>query len=113
MEIELSQLREFLKQELVRRKNFNPLYSIRAFSRDIGLSFTSLNSFISGKRDLNLKNIDKIFKYLKRPTGAVCSWCGSSKRQSKILIGGPKSQYICKSCVEVCNEILRTGRLMN
>ena len=54
MQIELSQLRGFLKDEFRRRKSFKPLYSMRAFSRDVGLSLTSLNAFLAGKRDLSL-----------------------------------------------------------
>ena len=112
MQIELSQLRRFLKDEFSRRKSFKPLYSMRAFSRDVGLSLTSLNAFLAGKRDLNLKNIDKIFRYLKKQTAVSCSWCGTPKRQVKLLSGGPKSQFICKGCVETCNDIIKTGRLM-
>src|SRR4051812_40578991 len=112
MQLELSQLRGFLKDEFARRKRFKPLYSMRAFSRDIDLGYTSLNEFLSGKRDLNLKNVNKIFSYLKMRTSVSCSWCDTPRRQSKILIGGPRSQFICKECVEVCNEIIRTGRKM-
>ena len=112
MQIELSQLRVFLIEEFRRKKTFKPLYSMRAFSRDVGVSFTSLNRFMAGKRDLNLKNVDKVFKYLKKPTGITCSWCGAPKRRVKVLIGGPNSQFICRACVDTCNEIIRTGRLM-
>lgn len=112
MQIELSQLRGFLKDEFEKRKSFKPLYSMRAFSRDMGLSLTSLNSFLSGKRDLNLRNVDKVFKYLNRQNTIACSWCGTSKKQSKLLIGGPRSQFICKSCVDTCNDIIKHGRKM-
>ncbi|MBX3033556.1 MAG: hypothetical protein KF865_06485 [Bdellovibrionaceae bacterium] len=30
----------------------------------------------------------------------------------KRLIGGPRRQFICESCVEICNDILRTNRKM-
>lgn len=112
MQPELSQLRIFLKDEFVRRKSFKPLYSRRAFSRDLGLSMTSLNEFLAGKRDLNLKNVDKIFKYLKRQTSICCSWCGAPRKKTNVIIAGPGSQFICKDCVETCQEILRTGQLM-
>jgi hypothetical protein len=112
MQIELSQLRGFLKEEFKRRKQFKPLYSMRAFSRDVGISLTSLNNFMAGKRDLNLRNVDRMFMYLKKRSPVSCSWCGSPKARAKVLIGGPQSQYICKSCVDTCIEIIRTGRLM-
>jgi hypothetical protein len=109
---ELSELREFLNCELLKRQGFKPQYSMRAFARDTGISQTSLNDFMSGKRDLSLKNIDRVFRYLKRQTPVSCSWCGTPKPRAKLLIGGPKSQFICKSCVDVCNEIIRTGKVM-
>lgn len=107
MQPELSQLRSFLNDELERKKHFKPLYSLRAFARDTGISLTSLNSFLSGKRDLNLKNVDKVFKYLQKRPSLSCSWCGASRQKTKRLIGGPKTLIICEDCVSACNEILR------
>ena len=112
MQPELSELRNFLRNEFNKRKIFKPQYSKRAYSRDLGLSVTSLNDFLSGKRDLNLKNVDKVFKYLKKRTSTCCSWCDTPKSKAKLLIGGPRAQFICKECVETCNEIISTGRLM-
>ena len=112
MQIKLCQLREFLKDEFSKRKSFRPLYSKRAFARDTGISLTSLNAFLAGARDLNLKNVDKVFKYLKKQNKPACSWCGAPKSSTKVLIGGPLSQFICDQCVQTCTEILRTGRRM-
>lgn len=112
MEIELPDLREFLTAEFMKRKSFKPQYSKRAYSRDLGLPATCLNGFLAGKRELSLKNINKVFKYLKKKTSICCSWCGKAKRKSRILIGGPRSQFICYECVEECNHIINTGRLM-
>ena len=112
MQPELSELREFLKDELKRRKSFKPQYSKRAYSRDLGLPITSLNDFLAGKRELSLKNIDKVFRYLKRQSSVCCSWCGKSKQRARLLIGGPKSQFICKDCVDTCNEIIKSGKMM-
>ncbi|MGZ3775834.1 MAG: ClpX C4-type zinc finger protein [Pseudobdellovibrionaceae bacterium] len=112
MQLELSELRNFLKDEFVKRKGFKPQYSKRAYSRDLGLNLTSLNDFLAGKRNLNLKNIDKVFKYLKKRQAICCSWCGQPKQKAKLLIGGPRSQFICIKCIEICNDILRNGRLM-
>ncbi len=112
MQPELSELRTFLNDEYEKRKSFNLQYSKRAYSRDLSLSFTSLNDFLSGKRDLSLKNVDKIFKYLKKRTDQHCSWCGVHKQKSNLLIGGPRSQFICKNCLDICNEIIKVGKLM-
>jgi hypothetical protein len=110
MQPELFELRSFLVEEFKKRKGFKAQYSKRAFSRDLGLSTTSLNGFLSGKRDLSLSNIEKIFRYLKKRAPINCSWCGLAKKKTNVMIGGPKAQYICQSCVETCNEILRTNR---
>ena len=112
MQPELNDLRDFLSDEFKKRKSFKAQYSKRAFSRDLGLSVTSLNSFLAGKRDLNLANIGKIFKYLKSRAPICCSWCGQSKTKAKLMIGGPKSIFICKSCLDTCNDIILTGKLM-
>jgi hypothetical protein len=112
MNFEPSEMRRFLKEELAKRKSFKPLYSQRAFARDTGLPLTTLTGFLGGKRDLSLKNIEKIFSYLKKRAPRFCSWCGTPKNRAVLLVGGPKSQFICKSCVDVCNDIIRTGRVM-
>jgi len=113
MQPELSELRNYLVQEFKTRKGFKPQYSKRAYSRDLGLSLTCLSDFLSGKRDLSLKNIDKIFKYLKKKQIVCCSWCGQSKRETTVLIGGPRSQFICRKCVDICNDIIHTGKMMD
>ena len=64
MNTELHDLRTYLHNEFEARAKLNPLYSKRAFSRDLGIGATSLNDFLAGKRSLNFKNIDKIFRYL-------------------------------------------------
>ena len=112
MQPELSELRFFLGDELKKRKSFKPQYSKRAFSRDLGLSLTSLNDFLAGKRDLNLKNVDKIFRYLQKKASTCCSWCSKPKSNAKVLVGGPRSQFICGDCVETCNDIIATGKKM-
>ncbi len=113
MQPELSELRDFLNEEFKKRKGFKPQYSMRAYSRDLGLAMTSLNGFLSGQRALNLKNINKVFKYLKSKASVSCSWCGKPKQKTKLLIAGPKAQFICKDCVDICKEIIRTGKFMN
>ncbi len=60
MDSELSQPaspdpRQLLKEELVRRSERNPRYSLRAFARSLGMSHTVLSLFLSGKRPLSKK----------------------------------------------------------
>ncbi len=39
--------------------------------------------------------------------GSVCSFCGKSQRDAGPMVEGPKEVYICKSCVELCHNIIR------
>ena|SRR5665213_2135449 len=112
MSPELSELRGFLTEEFAKRKTFKPQYSKRAFSRDLGVSITSLNGFLAGRSDLNLKNVEKVFSYLRGRSPVACSWCGKPHKKSSLLIGGPKSLFICRACVDICNEIIQTKRVM-
>lgn len=55
---------EILKTELNRRKNQNGAYSLRAFSKFLGISPASLSQTISGKRQLSTKKMTIILKKL-------------------------------------------------
>jgi len=48
--------REFLTEELAKRKRINPAYSMRAFARQLKLSPGELSEIMSGKRHLSLKS---------------------------------------------------------
>ena len=51
--LESSNYREILKDELNRRHQANPLYSLRAFARDIGLEAPRLSDVLNGKHGLS------------------------------------------------------------
>ena len=106
MENNLLELRKYLEKEYNTKLSLNSSYSKRAFSRDLGVSPTCLNDFLAGRRDLNLKNIDKIFKYLGKKSAIRCSWCDKDKKDAKYIIGGTKRLFICDSCVATCNNII-------
>lgn len=53
-----SYCQEFLVTEFKKRQERNPAYSIRAFSRDIGVAKTSISEAINGLRCLSLANIE-------------------------------------------------------
>ena len=107
MENNLLELRKYLGKEYQARLALNQSYSKRAFSRDLKISPTCLNDFLAGKRNLNLKNIDKIFKYLGKKSTIRCSWCDKDKKDAKFMIGGTKQLFICDSCVAICNGIIK------
>ena len=41
----------------------------------------------------------------RRPS--TCSFCGKGQRDVGPMVEGPKDVYICKSCVELCHNIIR------
>ncbi|MFQ5591001.1 MAG: ATP-dependent Clp protease ATP-binding subunit ClpX [Phycisphaerae bacterium] len=38
---------------------------------------------------------------------SACSFCGKSQRDAGPMVEGPKDVYICKSCVELCHNIIK------
>ena len=112
MEQNLIELKNYLNNEFNIRVKLNSRYSKRAYSRDLGISITSLNDFLAGKRNLSFININKVFKYLSKKSSTCCSWCLKPKKEVKKLIGGPKRQFICDMCIDVCNDILKENRQM-
>lgn len=108
MRTDLNELRSFLTNEFNKKLEYNSSYSKNSFARDIGISATSLNEFLSKKRELSFKNIDTIFKYLN--SKLHCSWCDKEKGEVDFLIGGPRNQYICNDCVDRCNQIAKSGK---
>ena len=40
----------------------------------------------------------------RQPT---CSFCGKGQRETGPMVEGPRDVYICKSCVELCHNIIR------
>lgn len=52
--------REILLGELTERKARNPLYSIRAFARDLGVGVTTLSDVLASRRHLSPTNLEKI-----------------------------------------------------
>ncbi len=38
---------------------------------------------------------------------STCSFCGKSQRDAGPMVEGPRDVYICKSCVELCHNIIK------
>ena len=38
---------------------------------------------------------------------SACSFCGKSQRDAGPMVEGPKDVFICKSCVELCHNIIK------
>jgi hypothetical protein len=111
MRTDLANLKSFLDQELAHRKKKKPSYSKRAFARDLGINATSLIEFLDGKRCLSHKNIDRVFSYLNKKI--YCSWCDKEKTEVKLLIGGPRRQFICDVCLRECDRILKENKILD
>jgi transcriptional regulator with XRE-family HTH domain len=70
---------QYLKKELEQRKQKNSLYSLRAFSRFLGISPTSLSQCLNEKRNLSRTNIEK-----------VCSAMGLNLHEKDFLLEDTK-----------------------
>ena len=56
--------REFLRSELDRRVNKNPRYSLRAFSRFLGVDVGALSRLLANKQTITLRTANKICQNL-------------------------------------------------
>lgn len=76
-----------LSKELLRRKEKNQLYSLRAFARDLGVAPSCLSEFFEKKRDLSSNSANKIASRLKIPKDSMEDFILSaqSNRSSELL----------------------------
>ena len=61
----MSFCRQLLTKEFNNRRLRNSAYSLRAFSRDLGIGVTSLSDFFASKRDLSKSSIARVVDSLK------------------------------------------------
>lgn len=73
-----------LKSTYLLRKERNPLYSIRAFSRDLGISSGRVNNYLNGVEVPNEQNLDKIIAALQL----------SSKKAASLKAAAESSRYL-------------------
>lgn len=66
-----SQFRAALFEELMHRRNKNPLYSLRAFARDLQVSTTCLSDVLAQKRNFSKKNALKVARSLGMSVDSV------------------------------------------
>jgi transcriptional regulator with XRE-family HTH domain len=65
------ELREAVKAEYERKKKKNRHYSMRAFSRDLGLTIATLSEFLAGKRRLSKRSLELVRSSLNLPAAPV------------------------------------------
>lgn len=58
-------LKQTLQNEFIRRKNINPAYSMRAFSKYLGIGIASLSDCFQDKRQISKRNTEKILEKLE------------------------------------------------
>jgi uncharacterized protein (TIGR02147 family) len=54
-----------LRDELVKRVNRNPRYSLRSFATALGINVSALSLILAGKRSVSIKVIERIFRALE------------------------------------------------
>ena len=80
--------REILKQELNLRSGRNPRYSLRAFSRDIGLAPTRVSAIFKGREGISFETAEKI-----------CDRLGFDKEHSEYFCVLVESQHARSSAM--------------
>jgi len=61
----MTNARSLLLEEFTSRRTRNSAYSLRAFSRDLGIGVTSLSDFLAEKRNLSRSSLRKIVESLR------------------------------------------------
>ncbi|MEQ1878918.1 MAG: DUF4423 domain-containing protein [Bdellovibrionia bacterium] len=61
----MTNARSLLLEEFTSRRTRNSAYSLRAFSRDLGIGVTSLSDFLAEKRNLSRSSLKKIVESLR------------------------------------------------
>lgn len=74
--------RSLLKQELLKRKRRNPLYSMRSFARDLQVTYSRLNEALNRKKGMSAATALKI-----------CERLGLSKAERELFIASIESQH--------------------
>jgi uncharacterized protein (TIGR02147 family) len=60
MILKYNDYKKILKNELSKRCNLNPQYSLRAFSKDLGIGAARMSEVLSGKQGLSVSSAEKI-----------------------------------------------------
>jgi uncharacterized protein (TIGR02147 family) len=60
--------RDLIKRELSRRIRRNPVYSLRAFARDLGVPCSKLSEVLRGRRNFSRKTAERVADVLRFPS---------------------------------------------
>lgn len=80
---------DFLREEFELRRRRNSTYSLRAYSRDLGVGLGSLSEALNGKRELSKKNFEKALEKIHL-TDAQKEKLLEIKKQKRKTIESPK-----------------------
>lgn len=67
MKMKMNTFSQILYESYLERKNRNSLYSLRAFSRDLGISSGRLTNYLNGRHFPNSKTLQKLCEFLELP----------------------------------------------
>jgi uncharacterized protein (TIGR02147 family) len=75
--------RLFLQQELMRRCQKNPRYSLRSFAKALNTNPATLSTILAGKRTLTLNTINKMGSQLALSSSEIQAYCSNLQNASK------------------------------
>ena len=78
--------REYLNQELARRAQRNPRYSLRAFARFLGTDFSAFSKMLRGKRPIGPTKIRDFGVRLGLPSEQIEGFI-EARRKARINLG--------------------------
>jgi transcriptional regulator with XRE-family HTH domain len=88
----MQEFKNYLQQELLRRKAKNPSYSLRSFALQLKLNHATLSSLIAGKRKLTPYTVKKLAKALNLGPEDLSRYTGTahlgSENSSYFVIAG-------------------------
>jgi uncharacterized protein (TIGR02147 family) len=81
--LKTNDFRSYLQQELIRRCDRNPNYSLRSFAKTLDISSSALSGILSGKRPLTEKMTVRLAAALSLPVEAIETFRESHRRSAE------------------------------
>lgn len=82
----MTEFRNLLQQEFLKRSGKNPGYSLRAFAKALGINHATLSGLMSGKRPVSPATMQKLSKTLQLPPEKVGEFVESRKGKSYFIL---------------------------
>lgn len=95
--------RSWLSEELLKRQQKNPAYSMNAFAKSLGLSAPSLSQILSGKRPLSAKAARTVIEKVKLSPNESISFLASVVREG--IVGKEGLELKARKIPGACKEL--------